>query len=455
MNESPGMAVRNAGRTATWLTYLLIPLVLGCSFFWMYQNLATSALEIRNFHADNRFFESDTIGFSMTLTLARAPAYSAHRHPFLSLMLKPLGQFAFTHFKNAYPGRQPVHIRRAALQAATLLSTTFLSFSVIVFFFICLLLCQDILIAVLSACFLGFSNVGLFLSYIPESFCYSLFFFGLSYLLFFFCLKHNRLALVGWITLSIISFGMTIPNIAQPGLCFLILLYKHYGRDLRGMMRVATIYAVVVAGVSGAFIYWQSSSMDLGAPAVDRTVKDLDNYGAWGVLDNPSYFISTMLRQFVIAPFLSPVPEHRMLMDSRRYFFTYSIWEFTPAGTLAVAGLVSLLAHRLICVCRKGRKFALRFASWGMLGCLLFNFILHSYYGWGKLPIERNRIDVFLYSAAWLFPMYYFLLPSPEELARKFHRTVFLSLLALTTLFTLINNFNAVQHIFSTTKALG
>ena len=97
MNESPGMTVANAGKTATWLTYLLIPLVLGCCFLWMYLNLATSALEIHNFHADNRFFESDTIGFSMTLTLARAPAYSAHRHPFLSLMLKPLGRLAFTH----------------------------------------------------------------------------------------------------------------------------------------------------------------------------------------------------------------------------------------------------------------------------------------------------------------------------------------------------------------------
>ena len=242
----------------------------------------------------------------------RAP----HRHPFITLFTHPIGSRVYGLLDSLQALESDNRLRwRVQTLFALAVTNTFLSAAIAVSFLCFWLLSRDGLKAAVFAVFVGVTNSALVFGIVPDHFAISLFSLSLGYLLFFWCLERGRIYAPLWALLCVVCFSITSFNVLQPSLLFLLVLYarRHEASRMRLMGKALGCAALFM--VLGSLLYWLRSTSPVDERAFSHTLAYTDlgltNAGFYGVL-RPLSLVSTMLRQALVAPLVSPRPAHAL-----------------------------------------------------------------------------------------------------------------------------------------------
>jgi hypothetical protein len=446
----------------TNLAPLLTAVGLGLLFFCLYMALAAPTVLSPppgpyGFHLVDRFFEADPVYMIEDVTALKTSDRGAHRHPFLTVLTYPIASAVSSLLDGYDVSSSRADRLRWRLQTLFTLGLTNLCLSASIA--VCLLffwrLDRNLPRAALFACFLGVSGAVLIFSIVPEHFAISSFLLCLCYLTFLVCLQTGRLLASAWIALSVLCFAVTSFNIIQPSFLFLLLVYHQRDRERpRASVKILIRHAVIFCGICLVLF-----AIRHGGPIKQRRISRVDFAYDIGMsaslhgLTHPGQLLSTMLRQSMIAPLVSPLPRHgyyqfpeEQTAKRSLLFFTFSDWSFQPAGWGALILLILLAAHRANSVFRE-QLAKPGLMALAMAGCLAINLVFHCFYGWGVEMQHRGRIDTFLYSLHWLFPMSYFLFPRGTA-----DRQRGLYILCALTVLLAVNNIAVVRQMRSTTN---
>ena len=404
------------------------------------------------FHLLDRYFEADPFYMIEDLTTSKPSMRNPYHHPFMTLYTHPIG-VGVSYLLDRFGALNPDARTRWRYQTLITLSITngFLSAAVAVMFLCFSLLNGNPRKAVLITLIAGFSNAMLVFSIVPDHYCISLFFLSLTYFTFFWCIKNTRIAIPAWVALSVICFSITSLNVLQPGLLFLLVLFNQRSRFSRNELakKFATYAAVFLMVCSVLFLLRNEFQSNERAFTYKLVHDDIFvDYVGLASIQNTASFASTMLLQTIVAPLVSPIPRHAIFkyphkqdLNTSLLYFTYSKWSFTPLGWISLMLIALIVMLRLRNRLRQGPASP-SIQSVAMLGCLLINLLFHSFYGWGPQMINRGRIDIFLYSLHWLFPLCYLMFPLTNM------RTGPMLLLWLFLLTAALNNLGVVKYTY-------
>ena len=404
------------------------------------------------FHLLDRYFEADPFFMIEDLTTSKPSLRTPHHHPFITLYTHPIG-VGVSYLLDRFGALAPDARTRWRYQTLITLSITngFLSAAVAVIFLCFSLLNGHPRKAILFTLIAGFSNATLVFSIVPDHYCISLFLLCLTYFTFFWCIKNTRTAIPAWVALSVICFSITSFNVLQPGLLFLLVLFNQRSRVSRSELtrKFATYAALFLMVCSVLFFLRNEFQSNQKAFTYEIAHDDIfEDYVGFTGIQNPVGFASTMLLQTIVAPLVAPIPRHDFFrypkkqdLNTSLLYFTYAKWSFTPLGWISVVLIALIVMLRLRDRLRQGPTSP-SIQSVAMLGCLFINLLFHSFYGWGPQMIFRGRIDIFLYSLHWLFPLCYLLFPLTNK------RTSRMLLLWLFFLTAALNNLSVIKYTY-------
>ncbi len=404
------------------------------------------------FHLLDRYFESDPFYMIEELTTSKPSKRTPHHHPFMTLYTHPIG-VGVSYLLDRFGALNPDARARWRYQTLITLSITngFLSAAVAVMFLCFSLLLGNLSKAIPFTLIAGFSNAVLVFSIVPDHYCVSLLFLSLTYFTFFWCIKNARIAVPAWVALTVLCFSITSLNVLQPGLLFLLVLFNQRKQISRSALarKFATYTALFLMICSVLFALRNEYQPNETAFTYKMIHDDIlvDYVGVPGI-QNPGGFASTMLLQTIVAPLISPVPKHDVFkhphkqdLNTSLLYFTYAKWSFTPLGWTSLVLMALIVMFPLVSRARQ-RQASPRIQSLGMVGCLFINLLFHSFYGWGPQMAFRGRIDIFLYSLHWLFPLCYLLFPLNSK------RTGLMLLLWLFLVTSALNNLSMVKYTY-------
>ena len=433
----------------------LWPIVIFLGFFCLYMALSMPSVlwnddEGYGFHLQDRFFEADTTRMINSLTSPGRSRVSPIRHPFITLLTRPIGT-GVDHYFDWLEHLHPDKWDRRSYETLFVLSLTnmFLSAAVATVFLCCIMLGGSRGDATLLTLITGFSNAALLFSIVPDHFSLSLFLLCLSYLGFFWCIRSSRIALPIWVILSVACFAVTSFNVLQPGLLFLFVLYHQRNRlSVSALFKKFTVYAVSFLMVCAVLLFIRSSYFGDEWKLDYRKLHGELSGGYTGLylVSNPPDFASKMLLQTIIAPLVAPIPHHdyypgKPEPGTALLYFTYADWRFSTIGWISLSLLALIVLLRLLPLIRSGREPP-DICSAAIFGCLGVNLIFHSFYGWGPEMFGRGRIDIFLYSLHWLVPLCFLVFQMPRG------RTLHLVLLCAFLMTSTLNNLGAIKSLY-------
>lgn len=315
-------------------------------------------------------------GFSLEM---RAP------HPFAYFVFRPLGRLANLFFAEPYPSA--IFLNSFAGGSCVFLAWLFTKSQ-----------SQNRIYAFLIAALLGLSTSHLVFGAIVESYIFS----AAALIGFYLLLLVRQEGMGALVTLSLLSFGITITNFVQNFIGFFVARPRW-----REVFRFAGL--TVSIGVVLTFIHlaWYPASRPFfllsSAQGEDEFTLSLLHEPRWRAVGRVILLVRTMLLYSVIAP-----RPFVLLEEVGGGFPQFNFFKITPgvfhyseydglgtilvliwAAMLLAAGLSFL--WKLIRTCKA--DLSLAFAL-----CLLFNFLLHLIYGY----------EPFLYSPNWTYALIFF-----------------------------------------------
>lgn len=257
---------------------------------------------------------------------------------------------------------------------------------------------QSRVYAFLIAALIGLSTSHLFFSIAIETYIFSAF----SLILFFLFLQTNSVSISSVVFASTLTFGITITNFVQNFIGFVIARprFKEIFHFTAWVISISLLLSFLHAAV-----YPESRLFFLSSDAQkeEKFFVKIWNQPDWRLQGRVEYLMRTELLYTVIAPKVfiltdevgSFFPEFRFFKISTSVFhqtnyesigqILVSIWAFA----LLISGVI--FVRNLI----RTRKVDLSLA---FLLCLLFNFVLHIFYGQ----------ELFLYSPDWAYALIFF-----------------------------------------------
>ena len=362
---------QNAPGMLIVLFFLIVYLYIG-SFF----NTPLTAMRDNYLDADNEDWVlriADPSGYRMDM---RAP------HPFAFFLFRPIGWITNLFFQDPY-------------RSATFLNAFAGSLCVFLVWFFVKIQSRNRIQAFLVAALIGLCTSHLVFSSIVETYIFSAFLLISFYLLL---LRDESIGKL--ITISLLSFGLTITNFVQTLIGFVISRpqWKKIVRFAGMVLSLGIIFTLI-------HTVWYPTSRPF---FLISSIKGENTFAfsifqepSWNIIGRGILLIRTMLLYSVIAPlpFVSgeAVPSFQFF-EWANLHDTYLYSEYNGLGNiLVVAWAVLLLFASLTFLWEfmRTRKINLSFA---FVGCLLFNFVLHYIYG----------EDPILYSPNWTFALIFF-----------------------------------------------
>lgn len=334
-------------------------------------------------------------------------------HPFAFFIFRPLGWFANLFFQD--PFRSATFLNALAGGVSIFLAWLFVKAQT-----------KNRIYAFLIATLLGLSTSHLVFGSIVESYIFS----ATVLIGFFWVLQVRKDSMPMLISLSLLSFGITITNFIQTLIGFSI-------SDLR-WKRIFYFGGVVVSmGVILTLIHaaWYPSSK----PFYLTSSSYGENAYVFSIFQEPPWEIIgrlvLLVRTFLLYSIIAPIPfvlleEVGGSFPSFQFFKTsnldrvYLYSEYNGFGNILVfvwVLFVFVAGIYFLWKLFKSRKFNLSFA---FVLCLLFSFVLHFFYG----------EDPFLYSTNWTYALVFFvsfgLAPLGKYRLFQVFLTIFLFILA-------------------------
>ena len=385
-NILPDGELKLVGMTINWKDLLTAGLIF-LLFFGVYFSISRQMIQqtpIAKY--DDVLFEIDSARAIIDMTVFSGYHYRTEVHPIYVLLVNPPAEII---------GRviSPDEITAIFINSMLGAMGTALAF------FLFRLLHTKWLSALLLACLFGFSASQLFLSVIPETASLAICTLLATYILFVYSLEHGPVPEIIWIAAGILTLGVTTTNFTQTLICYAILQLKmmpqqrfklSFWKVTRFTFAVLTI-TVMLALLQKA-IYPSATLFFLPEVYISEL-----SYASVSIFDEPLRIGGIIMKSFFSDTIIAPLPIYQAMPNRIIPAVTFTAaTSYTSIGYIGLvlwtvlAGLSIVHAFR----CKKFDPFLL-----GAAVCLLFNFVLHSFYGIG----EKNRIELFLYTGNLTF----------------------------------------------------
>ena len=412
-------------------------IVLALVFFAIYTTIGLK-LNIPNRDSTDNYLDADNYSWAQRISAPDGYNFEMRGpHPFAYFIFRPLG-WLLNLFTQNYG------------LSATLLNTLTGALCVFMAWLFIKRQFQDAVYALLIASLLGLSTAHIFFGSVIETYIFS----AAALIAFVLILQKRTNSMSEPVTMSVITFGITLTNYVQTFIGFFVSLFEHqpgetqktFSASFNKLFRFTALTLSLGIVISLVHAVWYPSSklffLLSDAQAEEEFAYSILQEPAWRAMGRVMLLVRTILLYTVVAP-------HPYVFDSevggtfpRFNFFkiapeTFSYSSYSGLGTLIVlTWVILLLAAGIFFLWKiiRTRKVDLSLA----LGlCVLFNFALHLNYGY----------EPFLYSPNWAYALVFFVALSLGSLAKnRFFQgglLVFLILLAY-------NQFQFFQFIFAT-----
>jgi hypothetical protein len=409
-----------------WTIAGLIFLVFFASYFGLSRQLVQNT-PIAKY--DDILFEIDSSRSIIDMTVFTGYHYRTEVHPIYVLMINPVGEII---------GR----IIPTNEMTAVVINVFFGAAGTTLAYLVLRLAEVKISIAMLLTLIFGFSTSQLFLSIIPDTASLAICTLLLTYGLFTIALRTQRVPEWAWIIAGILTLGVTTTNFAQTILCYTVLhmqdlqkekLFPVFWRILRNILLVLLI--VIPLSLLQKVIYPSATLFFLPQVYLDEL-----GYASTSIFNAPLAVIPVLLKSFFADTIIAPQPVIREIVTTRMPAITFTHSSaYTPIGYFGLALWLVILGIGIYKLFRDKKFNRLEL---GLIACLGFNLLLHSFYGIG----EKNKIELFLYTGNLTFLVLLLFTRGFSQIKSKLFQFATLTPLAVAAA---INNILILQAIIS------
>lgn len=359
-------------------------LYLGFQILYLAAGLSLSKTSA--FSEYDLLFDIDVPRAIADMTSLRADHDRTHVHPYFVLLVKPLG-LALT------------NVSCSDVRSALFLNSFFGALGVALAFLFFRLAGRASPDAFLVACLFGFTSSQFLLSSIPHTASLAVCSLLATYLVFLLSLRDRRTTTRPWIFAGVFSMGVTISNFAQTVLCFGVTEAVNWRNDRRARLarRVLTFFLA-----TGATAVLLSSVQKLFFPTCRLFFRLLFfreevAYTSAIAITSPLLVLGRLLRSVFLSAVAAPHPAVWSIPQREHPLLGFATsWSYGWIGWLALAGWVALVTVGGIRGLRQRQQFPLKI---GLSLCLLFNILLHCFYGGGG----SGPAEYFLYTGNTTF----------------------------------------------------
>jgi len=330
---------------------------------------------------DDILFEIDTARSIIDMTVFSGYHYRTEVHPIYVLLVNPIGELI---------GR----ILPSNEMTAVFINVFFGAIGVSLAYLVLRHTNTKTITALLAALLFGFSASQFYLSIIPDTASLAICTLLFSYALLLISFHNQKVPLSIWIIAGILSLGVTTTNFVQTIICYFsaqILIEKK--TKLPRKVLITILYAIIVIAIVmllAIFQKWLYPSTTLFF--FPQVYLDELNYASASIIDAPLEITPIILKNFfldaIIAPQAAIIP-----INERKY----PAITFLNAGNYTVFGIIGLIFWVIffaISIYQYFKNRKITTVDLGLISCLFFNLLLHSFYGIG----EKGKIELFLYT---------------------------------------------------------
>lgn len=305
-------------------------------------------------------------------------------HPLYVLMINPVGMLInfFT---------------RDIVLTARIINSALGACGVVLGFLFFLQFGIELLDALLLSLFFGMTTSHFFLSSIPDTASLAICSLIATYFVFIRSYQTNKMVYHWWFLAGLFTLAVTTTNLAQTVICFLagelIIYRKKYLPTLLDCVKFIVLVLLVAAGLAciQKMVYPSSihflSFADYGGEL---------SYASPLIFQNPRVVIVHQIKNFLMANVIAPNPLFFSIYGRDNPMLTFGTsHDFNLLGWAAIVMWWGLMLYALWQIFKK-RDHLNFFLVLGV--CLLFNFVLHAFYG-----VTENRIELFLYTGNLTF----------------------------------------------------
>lgn len=420
--------------------FLISCFILTMVFFSVYFILSLSLSKTPAFNLNNILFEIDTQRVITDVTVFDSDHYRTKVHPLFVIFMNP-------------PGELLEIITHNPLLSVIFLNSLLGAFGVALFFIFINQILKNRWTCVLITILFGVSASHLISSIIPNTSSLSICSLLTTYILLGITLRRKKLDLFPWILAGIFTLGVTTTNFMQTLICFSIcvfIIYKHRG-FLLGFIKIV-YFSISVIGISAILAVLQKAIYPTSVLFfLPEAYEEEITYASFLIFQSPSPVLWQLFRHFFYVNFIAPYPSVFSLEGHSLPGITFTSPE--KFGFFGISGLVFWFSTWLTIVyflIKQYRKKIFlsnesKYAVIAMTLSLLFNLILHCFYGVG----ERGKIEYFLYTGNFSF-----LILGIAGITSLVPDKIFNGLLLCTILLTFINNILVICKIIGIYSSL-
>lgn len=366
----------------TFYSLLIINLLFFGFYFYNAYKLANSGV----FDFFDVFFELDPPRAIDDIAGYSADHYRTSVHPLFVIMVNPLGSF----FR---------HIFQSILLGSIFINSLFgaIGVSLAYLFFELYTRCNRT--SLLLAALFGLSTSQFFLSVIPDTASLAIISLIITYIVFYKSLHEKDTPLILWIFAGLFTLGVTTTNVIQTLICYFIYLTAksvEFKRRLILSFRLS-LWIILFASTLSIIqkILYPTAVLFFLPEVYQEEFSFLSNL----LFSQPITKVFQLFKTFFFDALIAPIPR---IIPSVRSAIPHIT--FTNVVNYSIIGIIALIILIILYFLSFRNIYNKKMDKWIITGislCLLFNLLLHSFYGLSL--IQPNHIELFLYTGNTTF----------------------------------------------------
>lgn len=379
IKTSRGMVAANAG-------FVLLCIALFLLFFSLYWSIGNSLAHTGALSEYDILFEMDTPRAIDDIAVFSADHYRTNVHPLYVLFTNPPGML-FHYLLNSKVG------------AAIVINSSFGACAVSLTSVLLWLRNRNYMSVLLLSSGFGLSTTQIALSSIPETYILASCSLIVTYILFWINLQRKELYFVWWVIAGIFTLGVSSTNFIQTLFCYSLVIYamtKKSANRLRSSVSllyrfiVAVFFSVIALSLVQKVIYPASSLF-----FVPQAYFEEISYTSLFIARHPFTVLPQIFLQFFLVNVVAPLP--RIFSMSERTLPAITFEHFQNYTFIGAAAAMVWLCLLCWCILKNAsRKENNDYFLPGISLCVLWNIVLHSFYG----VRDNGKLEYFNVSSA-------------------------------------------------------
>lgn len=355
-------------------------------FYSLYFYLGFLLSQTKAFSGFNILFEYDTPRVIGDIASFSSNHGRTSIHPIYVLLVNPLGCSLS-------------YLIHSKLLAAVIINSFFGAASVVLAFIFFRIFSRNYFDSLLLSGIFGLSMSQLITGAVPETFSLAILSLMITYILFLVDSEKKNLHFRLWVLAGIFSLGITTTNFMQTLICFIsitICLPKDNTKKLFNLINIFIFVATVVFAVGLLAIIqkmiYRSATLFFLPKSFGEEICRLSPF----IILHPFQMITQVFKHFFFVNVIGPLPFLHTTGRIIPSIHFYDSWNYLLVGWLGTILWLGFLCVGVFKNLRENKEKHLFFT--GILSCLLFNMILHSFYG-----IIKERPELFIYTSHFTF----------------------------------------------------